>query len=384
MSDSLNDAIARELLPDAGAAALLAAAVGTREFAREGWQRWCSLVAAAPAEALAGDERVARTLLPLLYDSARRNGLPLDAATSTYLRSALVRESLRGRIYREIADELVSRMRSWSIALLVIKGAATGPLYYADPALRHAHDVELLIERKDLPAAARSLDGSDFRRVGRGWVHRSGLPLRIRTRLFDPSLSRDDAVFWADSVPCGSTGWMTLHPSHALALAIVEASRSPVRGTGRWIADAAAIIGSASVDWDRLADAVRTAGADLSAAVQLRWLRDELALAIPEETIDGLAGPRRAAVEIALRGVAADSPRVWQRLWFAAKGSERLSVARALLFPSTAAAGWRRGDGLAGWARAYASLPAALSRTLMRGFVARLRNRKRGEADRKA
>jgi hypothetical protein len=248
------------LLPDARATNLLAAMLLEGDAAREAWSRWTRSVC-APKQALAADTVMARSLLALLYDSVRRNDLPVDDDTATYLRSAFHTESLRTRAYREIRDDLHERLHG--VPYLLIKGAAVGELYYRDAVLRHAHDLELLTS--DRATVHGALAGSRFRPLGEHYVHESGLPLRVHTRL------------------CVSID--TLDATTALALTLVHASRSPSRATCRWVCDAAYIIRSRTVDWPCFTQIAIDAGGAAAAHAQLQWLRDALGVAVPAEPL---------------------------------------------------------------------------------------------------
>jgi hypothetical protein len=251
-----------------------------------------------------------RALLPLLYDMVRRNGLPLDPETVTYLRSAYVTESLRSRAYAAIVDELAALLSG--APFLLLKGAAVGPLYYADPALRHAHDIEILVGTSSRAALA----GSRFRPVGRHYVHASGLPLRVYTRLFVPRFSFDERSLWQSAIAMPN-GLRTVSAADALALTLVHASRSVSRLSGRWACDAHAIVRHGDVDWSRFLHTVTTTGAALAVTAQLHWLRDTLDLPVPTDVLAALDTHRAGPIErfVIARGLAiADSSRP-NRLW---------------------------------------------------------------------
>jgi hypothetical protein len=252
------------LLPDAHAANLLVAMLRDGDAAREAWSQWTFVDRDRP-------------LLPLLYDSVRRNALSVDAPTATLLRSAYVTESLRSRAYARIVEELSALLAG--IPFLLVKGAAVGPLYYADPALRHAHDVELLVPSG--AAVRTALAGSAFQRTRRHYVHTSGLPLRVYTRLFVPRFRFDERALWE-----GAVG-QTLNATDALSQALIHASRSLSRHSGRWVCDAHAIR-RGSVDWVRLVATVGAVGAALPVAAQLRWLHEVLGVPVPGDVLAAL------------------------------------------------------------------------------------------------
>ena len=201
---------------------LLLATLLDGDRARDAWQRWTRAVR-SPFRALADDAVMARPLLPLIYDSVRRNALPVDGQTATLLRSAYLTESLRSKAYREIVNELTTSLAG--IDFLLIKGAAVGELYYAEPALRHAHDVEIVA--RDAAAVHRALGGR--------LVHPSGLALRVH-----------DLPLWEHTMTMPN-GVRTVDATAALMLALTHASR-----TQRWACDAVMIIRNAEIDWSRI------------------------------------------------------------------------------------------------------------------------------------
>ena len=211
------------MIPDRTTTELLRAILLDGAAARAAWERWAAAVH-APMTALADDAKTARPLLPLLCHSMRCNALPVDEETATYLRSAYLRESLRSRAYRAIVAEVAELLAGTPFQF--VKGAAVGEAFYPEPALRHAHDIEIFAAD---PAAVRAaLANSRFHPDGAQWLHDSGLPLRVHTRLL------------------GST-YRPLDATDALALALTCANASY-----RWVCDAQMIVRSGKADVERL------------------------------------------------------------------------------------------------------------------------------------
>ncbi len=275
----------RGALPDARTADLLAAALLDSKRASEAWARWSGAVL-SPLVALRTDSLVARPLLPLLYDSVRRNALPVDDEMLTYLRSAYVTESLRSRAYREIVAELTALLTRSEVHFLLVKGAAIGELDYAHPALRHAHDIEVLVH--DVARVVRALHGSRFQPARGDFVHDSGLPIRVHERLFAPSMDLDESML-RESPRRLPGGAPTLNAAHALALTLIHAGRSVSRDSCRWVCDAHALVHSSAVDWSRFTAVVIATGASITTHAQTRWLHKVLGLPIPADTLAQLA-----------------------------------------------------------------------------------------------
>lgn len=241
------------LLPDTRGTALLRAMLLDGDAARGSWRAWKE-ASGDVKQALARD---ARPLLALLYDSVRRNSLEVDDDTATYLRSAQLTESLRSKAYGEVVNELTESMRG--VSFLLIKGGAVGQLWYPDPALRHAHDIEIVVS--SIHDVRQALAATNFRPAPDGFVHASGLPLRVHVRL--PIVPH---------VPIRmANGIETLGAADALALALVHAARWISRASMHWVCDAAFIARNGTIEWPRFEESVRATRHKV--AKQLAYLR---------------------------------------------------------------------------------------------------------------
>jgi hypothetical protein len=252
------------LLPAGRDTLLLAAMLLDGASARDAWSRWLTASGRSSAkQSLAEDSSLARSQLALLYDSVRRNEIPVDEPTMTYLRSAFLTERLRTQTIDEIVATLTRRLEG--LRFRFMKGNAVAR-YYREPALRHAHDLELLTA--DRESVMARLQGSDFRRDGDHFVHHTGLPLRIHTQI--------DGL-----VPDEGT-------TDALVLCLVHASRSPSRATGRWVTDAVHLIRSGEIDWSLLTHRVRAVRATSTTCRQLHWLQRAVGAKVPDEVLTRL------------------------------------------------------------------------------------------------
>lgn len=241
------------LLPDATRTELLRAMLLDGDAARESWRRW----RATTDDPIAALSRDARRFLPLLYDSVRRNDLDADPALLTVLRSAYLTESLRSKAYLDVVNELTVALGD--VPFLLIKGAAVGQLWYAEPALRHAHDVEIVVD--DLAAVGPALPPTRFRPAHDGFVHVSQLPLLVHAKL--PI---------AHAAPIAlPNGARTLDATDALSLTLVHAAEWVSRQSLQWVCDADRIIRNGEVDFDRVAHGRRVDR-------MLTWIRNRTEL----------------------------------------------------------------------------------------------------------
>ena len=146
------------LLPTAGETELLAACLHQGSRAREAWARWCSMH--DPSPAVRRDRLAAtRTMMPLLCRSAARNDLDLGHEVSSYVRAAALREELRAARYAEIVADALAALRTEDARVYVARGAVLAASAYDAWALRHCHDLDLLVSPECLPAAVRALGG---------------------------------------------------------------------------------------------------------------------------------------------------------------------------------------------------------------------------------
>jgi hypothetical protein len=232
-------------------------------------------------------ERIGGRLAPLLNATAGPR-LP-DRAVRAFLKAAAVHEELRAREYLRVCAIVFSAV---AVPFVVLKGAALGESIYGNQALRHSHDIDLLVREQDRAAAAGALLDAGFVPRAEELVHPCGLPVRVETRLFRPDYYRsafDPLLERSATAAVAGHAVRILSPADSLLLACGHASWSPQRSTLQWACDAWMITHRCAVDWDVL---VATAeGSHLTAplSVMLNYVRAELGARIPEDVPDRLA-----------------------------------------------------------------------------------------------
>jgi hypothetical protein len=307
------------LLPTPTETLFLRACLQSGAPARTAWEEWSRRVE-DPLDALRADGGSLRTLLPLLLDGLRRNAVPADPALLTHLRSAFLREELRSRAYRRICGGALSALAEQGIGAVVLRGAALAETVYTEPALRHCHDLDVLVGGGDVAAAARAVSRAGFgpARGGRAHVtlaHASGLPLVIHGRPFRISyyeLPFEDVWARTETRSVGGVDARVLCPADHLVHVCGHASYSPSRTSLRWVCDAWSLIQhDTGVDWDLLLDSTARGRLALPVSIMLGYLADELRAPIPPgllgELRDAAARTDAAGVNAALVGLA-DSP----------------------------------------------------------------------------
>lgn len=240
--------------PPREALALLRACLATREDPRE--DAWAEL--GDPIAVLRIDAVRRAGLMAQLLHAATLAGVTLDSGVRSRLRAARVHEDLR------LAATAPACRAAIDDGPIVLRGVAFAHTIYDEPALRHCHDLDLL--------------------VGEGagtTVHEGGFPVsRHRSLLLRVAVGVDDV----DTVGARVAGMpaRVLAPADALVHTCAHAVTHGVPGSPLWPLDAALLVrGTPALDWDRVAGraiAWRCA-ADVGSA--LDWLRRRLAVPVP-------------------------------------------------------------------------------------------------------
>lgn len=331
-----------------------------------------------------------KRLGPLLAAALSRNDAEAPPELLTVLRTAWVREELRAEAYQGILGEVVGALNAAAVPFLVLKGAALGPALYGEPALRHAHDIDLLVPPEEAERAAVAAAAADFHPMPpphpdtatADWAlllqHPSGLPLQLLRRLFRVSHYRSDwDSLWERSEPSAAlAGAATLSPADHLLHACGHAAYCPGRSSLLWACDAYLLIArQPGLDWDIFLAATRQARIELPLSTLLSYLAHELRAPVPEPVLDALrAAPISSSLtrDLALYGARQRRGGGIGLLLHGAPGrGARLRLARWLLFPSADYLRWTRGGA------GSSALPLQYLLRPLRLIVTRLRSRTR-------
>lgn len=352
------------VLPDPVETQLLCCLLHSGDDGRRAWQAWCGLVG-DPRSAFKGERLGQKSLLPLLHIAVERNALPLGAEVASWLRATYFREQMRGNAYRRVLDTTLSGLASSGRLPLLLKGCALSDTVYPDRAARHSHGIELLVRDDEFATVSTRLPGLGFSAVRRrhetrrcsttlSWVHASGLPLEVRTRLFDiPRYATDHEAVWQRARPLPGHAALQAASEDALLHVCGSASMSGSRVSLRWACDAYFLLQApGAFDWSLFLRSVEDARLGLPLSGILRFLREELRAPIPASVVtrlDALADATdETGHEIATMGalvasharmrrlIASDTD--WRSAWL---------LTRHLLAPSAACVhemGWVRPD----------------------------------------
>jgi hypothetical protein len=339
------------LLPTPAQTLLLRACLWKDGSGREASGAWLQQHSRQPGKQLQEDHL--KSLLPLLFAAFQRNGVEADHEFLTILRAASLREELRAQTYRRICREVLSAFAAAGISSIVLKGAALADLVYAHPALRHCHDLDLLLEESDPAKAIRLLSSLGFSLIERAlplsewqdlqFVHESGLPLELHRYLFRlplyntiaPEIQARSHVHHVADVPVRI---LTLADQllHVCGHAASCASRESLR----WACDAWLLVERfPDLDWGLLEDCARRSHLTLPLSVLLNYLATELRAPIPAAFLTRLtalaARARMVECEAALWGAhASGRGRFKNLLRMTNKWRARIFVLRWILFPS--------------------------------------------------
>lgn len=344
----LSDTLA-VILPTPHETALLRACLYTGEAGREAWSAWRER--AGDAKAAFKDDRAGiKRLLPLLYAALQANDAAVDSALLPYLRAAYVTEELRGTTYRGVCASVLSTLTAGGISVLALKGAALTEGLYGNWALRHSHDIDLLLRHEDCGRVARLLLPLGFvtvpahRRSGaQRLIHSSGLPLELHTRLFRLPFYRPPLEeMWGRSHACTLAGVRTriLSPADNLLHVCGQASCCRSRESLQWVCDAWYLLTRHSnLDWEALLEASTRSRLAVPLSVLFAYLAHELNAPIPAFVIErlGATASRADAIErqVALLGARSASRGTFRSLLrHSADWRTRAEIVKWMLLPS--------------------------------------------------
>jgi len=284
------------LLPDARDTELLCAALAPGPAGRDSWVRWREGVRDVRS-ALAERGPLLTHLLPLLRANTRRNGAEVDEEFRLAMAAATLQEERRTKSVFEILSDALEILKAAGIDVTVLKGTALAASVYPSKALRHCHDIDLLVPLNRLDYAEEALVQSgryrssekDLSDLDRRVVHRSGLPLQLHGRLlrFTSDEKAEEAVLARRQAQrgCGQA-FPILSPGDALWHVCGHAASSGNRGTLQWVADAWHLIERfAPADWNAFRTGVCEMDQALPAYVCLRYLSRTSSAKVPDSEL---------------------------------------------------------------------------------------------------
>jgi hypothetical protein len=345
------------LLPDDHDTMLLRACLLSGDPGVNAWIAWRAEVESLET-AFAHHHNARRRLMPLLHHALRRNGIRPHPKDLAHLRAAYVHESRRSELCTRVLLDALSVLAG-VVRVIVLKGAALAHSVYDEPALRHCHDIDLLVPPKEMKEAEARLTAAGFRRSSTTasddeirLIHSSGLPVAIHRRLFaHAGYCLVPEAVWAETATVAIRGTVVsvLSPSDALMHVCAHASYSRSRASLVWVCDAFLTVAhSRELDSQTLLQNVMRRNLTLPMAIMLGYLANELDVQVERITLETIAAASRRATaasrEAALAGlIASRSQRLKELFWRVRGWDARWLVVNAQVLTSLRAACGLRG-----------------------------------------
>ena len=287
-------------LPTAEQTWLLRACLQSGQAGAEAWKAWLEHIG-GPDRILGPATRGVRWLFPLLSTALRHNKVSIKHRVFAGLRAAYLAEEIRNKTYWSVFRDVLSRLAQHNLPTIVLRGAALAQTVYPDPAMRHCHDVDLLLRPQDLSQAQNLLLSAGFVK-SRGdplhghqhlvFRHRSHLPLELHSRPFLlPHYSIGTSEVWErvreQNIAGAST--LILCPTDQLLHIAVHAFCCQSRSSLRWVCDAWFLLqGRPHFDWTEVLDRACSHSVALPVLTMLDYLAQEIGAPIPDPFLNQL------------------------------------------------------------------------------------------------
>jgi putative nucleotidyltransferase-like protein len=344
---ALADALST-LLPGLNQTKLLRACLYRGAAGQAAWSAWRDSVETAGQSGEPGPASP-RSKLMLLAAAQSEQALPAPPALLTTLRTAALRAELRSQTFFAIHSQLQQALVAAGIRPVVLRGTALAATTYARPALRHCHDLDLLVPLAEQERAAAVLLAAGLQPGGeptgpgsRGFTHPSGLPVVLHGRLFSLDYANSaQAAMVARAEPAEPLKQaLALAPADALLHVLGHAALAPRRPGSLWPIDAWLLIsGQPDLNWTGLVETARVCRLTLPVFNLLRYLADELAAPVPSGVLEQLANHVPDALEREGALFGAQAAGGWSYPGFLRRAGSwraRAAVLQWLLLPSPA------------------------------------------------
>jgi Uncharacterised nucleotidyltransferase len=331
------------ILPSDTATCLLQSALWKGPAAQVAWDAWQRSVGSA-ADFLKADRFGFKRLLPLLQHNLQKEEVVVSPEVSSILRSARAREELRYASFRRFGGDGIRSLTAAGIEIIVLKGAASAAIYYPHPAIRHCHDIDVLVHRgleKDI-ASASAAAGFRCSEIatepgGVRMTHPSGLPIECHISLSKvPYYPVADDAIWNRAQSAEVLGVSCRIPAVTDMLAHLCAHTlwNPRRQSMNWVTDAYLLLESGEFHWRSFLDTIHQWQIDLPAFVILGYLNQVLHSPVPEfalaELKEGAARTDGLRKQVAIRGVRSSGSKGFRELFRSAGWSSRYAILRCL------------------------------------------------------
>lgn len=278
-----------------------------------------------PLLAIARLNRCLPLLAPHLNDGA---GIPQSVITEASLMSAAAWASYQ--LTAAILSPVLHEAHRRGITIIVYKGGAQAARFYSEPWRRQMQDIDLLVHPVDETAVTNLLMQAGYlpittprrsRSVELSHEHTLLHPdagVRIVDLHTHPAPPSRYPFHYADLEGRSAVAMLFGAPvrflsvEDELVISAVNQAYDHFRGSLLRAVDGAIISMMVTVDWNRVLDGARRAGARTAAWVTLRWMQAIAAAVVPEEVIAALAPAvgRRLWLATLLRSGGQSTPRL--------------------------------------------------------------------------
>jgi len=271
-------------------------------------------------------------MLPLLYRTLESQ--QVDHPWMGRLRGTYRKAWYQNRMLLHRGAVVVRALTAAGLPTMVLKGAALAPSVYEDIAQRPMNDVDILVRTGDLDAAMGIFADLGLRPIHSlarerlqlthavGFVDDSGRQVDLHWHVLEDDCREDaDDTFWANAVPTEIDGvrTTTLDLTDQLFHTCAHGARWNRVPPYRWVADAAVIVRSGGIRWDRLVDTALRHRVVPQILRPLEYLVKLLDLEVPAETLGELSAchvPQWLQREYRHKTLPETVPRRFALIWY--------------------------------------------------------------------
>jgi hypothetical protein len=272
---------------------MLLSALGDRATAAEAWSRL------APTFELDAVTWPQYRLVPLLGANLREVGL--ESADLNRMTGVRRRTWSENQLILHDAAEVLRVLNDAGVATMPLKGLALLDGHYADAGLRPMRDIDLLVDDQEVALRALAAAGwvakpnQPMRHHGVAVVNATGRSVDVHAYMnaslvLRGRLARSSDDFWEASTPGAIAGVATRLPNPAdlLLHVCVHGAQRRSESSLQWVADAAMIVRSSDIDWDRLIRQAEIRRAVITMRETLSYLASRVVPMVPVHVVDAL------------------------------------------------------------------------------------------------
>lgn len=327
---------------------LLHACLDDGDAALAAWERWRTLI---DFDLIDNNEQ---QMIPLAH--SRLKDEIADDPVAGRVAGIYRRGWTRNQVVLKGCGDAVGTLTAAGIRSAVLDGLAIALINETGLAVRPIERAELLVAPADAARAIEILAASGWSSppdpskalAGHGVAELTrGDGTRIGIHEFSLWSATPDGPLWDETRPLtvGATDALAPSPADLLLAVFARGASAPGPGQSVWAMNAALVLRSEEIDWDRLTSEASRRRFTTSAAASLAYLRDEFGFAIPDSVVEDLASADAPAWErrefITISAGKPGPRRTAAILWLRHRRMKRLGAgARQQGFLSRAGAHW--------------------------------------------